>query len=176
MHEQNLMGNRLRRLLFLSPALFTAAVILAVSPAARPVSAEIPASPEAEEAEEGIRVDPAPEPEPASVPEPEEGIPDGGEADIPEPLYEDGNYEGVSRGYGGDVRVSVTVDGGRIAAVDILASEGEDPAYFAEARAVTDRVLTAQSAEVNAVSGATFSSRGILEAVRNALEGGKGTP
>ena len=90
------------------------------------------------------------------------------------PAGEDGVFEGQGVGFGGEIAVTVTVDGGRIAAVDVLSADGEDPAYFAEAEGVTDRILAEQSMEVDTVSGATFSSRGILEAVRNALETGKG--
>ena len=89
------------------------------------------------------------------------------------PVWEDGVFEGRGVGFGGEIAAAVTVENGRITAVDILSASGEDPAYFAEAEAVADRILAEQSAEVDTVSGATFSSGGILEAVRNALEQGK---
>lgn len=90
------------------------------------------------------------------------------------PTWQDGVFEGRGVGFGGEIAVSVTVDGGRIAAVDVFSADGEDPAYFAEAEGVVNRILAEQSDEVDTVSGATFSSRGILEAVRNALETGEG--
>lgn len=83
--------------------------------------------------------------------------------------YKDGTYEGSAEGYGGQIQVSVTIQDGEIAAVDILSAPGEDAAYLSSAEAVIQSVLDAQTTEVDTVSGATFSSTGILNAVTQAL-------
>ncbi len=81
----------------------------------------------------------------------------------------DGTYEGVGEGFGGDTVLEVTVEGGEI--VDIEEIENEDtPEYWEDAWPETaDRIIEAQSMEVDAVGGATASSEGIKEAVINAL-------
>ena len=83
--------------------------------------------------------------------------------------YKDGTYEGSAEGYGGQIQVSVQIQNGTIAAIDILSAPGEDAAYFSSAKAVIQKVLDAQTTEVDTVSGATFSSTGILNAVTVAL-------
>ena len=85
--------------------------------------------------------------------------------------YEDGEYEGSSNGYGGTIRVKVTVKDKQITAVDILEASGETDSFFSKAKGVIDKVLTAQTWEVDVVSGSTYSSRGILGAIQNALTG-----
>jgi uncharacterized protein with FMN-binding domain len=83
--------------------------------------------------------------------------------------YADGTYTGTATGFGGDITVSVTIQGGKIAAVSIVSAEDETPSYFAKAQAVTARVVAANSPNVDTVSGATYSSNGILNAVKRAL-------
>ena len=52
---------------------------------------------------------------------------------------------------------------------DLLSAPGEDSAYLSQAESVIDSILSAQSTDVDTVSGATFSSTGILNAVDEAL-------
>ena len=56
-----------------------------------------------------------------------------------------------------------------LTAIDVLNADGEDPAYYDQAVAVIDEMLKAQSSEVDTVSGATFSSTGLIEATADAL-------
>ena len=92
--------------------------------------------------------------------------------------YADGTYTGVGAGLMGDIQVSVTVEGGQITAVEVLAHQEtagiSDPAFAA----IPQAIVEAQSWAVDAVSGATYSSQGIMEAVQNALtgEGGEEAP
>ena len=83
---------------------------------------------------------------------------------------EDGIYYGTATGYSGPVRVAVTIKDHTIVAIEILETS-DDFAYMNLARAVIDRLLAAQSFDVDTVSGATYSSRGIIKAVKNALTG-----
>ena len=84
-------------------------------------------------------------------------------------LYADGTYEGSGTGFGGEINVSVTIAEGKLTAIDVLNADGEDPAYYDQAVAVIDEMLKAQSSEVDTVSGATFSSTGLIEATADAL-------
>lgn len=83
--------------------------------------------------------------------------------------YADGTYTGEAQGYGGTVSVAVTIQDGTITDVAIVSAKQEDAAYFDAAKGVIDEILEAQTTEVDTVSGATFSSNGILHAVADAL-------
>ncbi len=80
----------------------------------------------------------------------------------------DGVYTAAAYGYKSDIEVQVTISQGEIAAIDIL-SQNEDADYFNRAVGVVSSVLAAQSTSVDAVSGATFSSKGILQAINRCL-------
>ena len=69
--------------------------------------------------------------------------------------YKDGTYEGTGMGFGGEITV--------------LSADGEDPAYYDQALAVLDEIVSAQSTEVDTISGATFSSTGLIDAAADAL-------
>ena len=82
----------------------------------------------------------------------------------------DGVYTGSGQGFNGPIRVRVTVSGGNITNVEIL-SHSDDAPFFNRAKAVVGRLLGTPGKSVDTVSGATYSSRGIIDAVRNALAG-----
>lgn len=84
--------------------------------------------------------------------------------------YQDGSYTASAQGFGGDVTVTVTIQGGYIADITVDDASGEDAAYFSMAEGILEDILAAQSAEVDTVSGATFSSTGLKNAVAAALE------
>ena len=78
-------------------------------------------------------------------------------------------YIGEADGFGGPVKVKVTMDGKKIAKIDVL-SHGEtagvsDPAFST----IPDAIIAAQSTTIDAASGATVSSKAIMAAVENAL-------
>ena len=83
----------------------------------------------------------------------------------------DGTYKGSANGYGGKVTVNVTVSKKTMTAIDIVSAPGETDSFFHRAKGVIDEMLTAQSTDVDVVSGATYSSNGIIGAVKNALFG-----
>lgn len=89
--------------------------------------------------------------------------------EVPEGGYKDGTYQGSGTGFGGTVTVQVTVADGKITGIDILDASGETLSYFASARGVVSKILAGQTPNVDAVSGATYSSNGIIQAVQNAL-------
>ena len=83
----------------------------------------------------------------------------------------DGTYKGSANGYGGKVTVNVTVSKKTMTAIDVVSAPGETDSFFNRAKGVIDEMLTAQSTDVDVVSGATYSSNGIIGAVKNALFG-----
>lgn len=84
----------------------------------------------------------------------------------------DGVYKGSATGYSGSVTVAVTILDKKIVSIDIL-SASDDEAFFNRAKGVIDRIISSQSLDVDVVSGATYSSNGIIGAVKNALTGEK---
>ena len=82
----------------------------------------------------------------------------------------DGVYKGSATGFSGPVTVAVTIMDKKITSIDILSST-DDEAFFNRAKGVIDRIISSQSLDVDAVSGATYSSNGIIKAVKNALTG-----
>ena len=91
--------------------------------------------------------------------------------DIDLSKIKDGTYEGQANGYRGLVKVSVTVKDHKITAIKVL-SNSDDAAFFNRASAgVIKNILAKQSLKVDVVSGATYSSNGIIKAVKNALTG-----
>lgn len=84
----------------------------------------------------------------------------------------DGVYKGSATGFSGPVTVAVTIMDKKITSIDILSST-DDEAFFNRAKGVIDRIISSQSLDVDAVSGATYSSNGIIGAVKNALTGEK---
>ena len=87
--------------------------------------------------------------------------------------YKDGVYEGTGKGNNGDITVEVTVEGGSIVSIT-LKEHGETAGiYEAAEKGVVEEIIKNQTAEVDAVSGATNTSKGIMEAVSAALEEAK---
>lgn len=84
----------------------------------------------------------------------------------------DGVYKGSATGFSGPVTVAVTIMDKKITSIDILSST-DDEAFFNRAKGVIDRIISSQSFDVDVVSGATYSSNGIIKAVKNALTGEK---
>lgn len=84
--------------------------------------------------------------------------------------YKDGTYTGEAEGFGGTISMEVVIENGKITEVNVLSAENEDGAYFTMAEDIIPTIIEAQSAEVDTISGATFSSTGIKDAVAIALE------
>ena len=146
--------NTLLPLVQLLPAVAAAAAVLFALPRTAPVLAAVP------ERLTAVVEQPV---EAASVEAEEEALPK-----LP---YADGVYVGSSRGYGGAVRVQVTMENGSITEVEILDASHETKQFLRRAKRLLTTVVDAQSWEVDAVSEATYTSRGILGAVQNALTG-----
>ena len=146
--------NALLGLVQLLPAVAAAAAVLFALPRTVPVLAAVP---------ERLT---------AVVEQPVEAVSSEAEEEVlPKLPYADGVYVGSSRGYGGAVRVQVTMENGSITEVGILDASHETRQFLRRAKRLLTTVVEAQSWEVDAVSEATYTSRGILGAVQNALTG-----
>ena len=78
-------------------------------------------------------------------------------------------YIGEANGFGGPIKVKVTMDGDKIAKIDVL-SHGDTPGICDKAFAtIPQAIIDAQSTQVDVAAGATFSSKGIMAAVEDAL-------
>lgn len=84
-------------------------------------------------------------------------------------VWKDGTYTGKGTGYGGKILVDVDIVDGMIADIRLQENKEDEP-YRTNAMAVIDTILKEQTYEVDAVSGATSTSEGIITGVRRALK------
>lgn len=83
--------------------------------------------------------------------------------------YKDGTYTGTAGGFNGDITVSVTIKDGSISAIDVT-DQKDTPSYWERAKVIIPDIIAANGTiGIDAVSGATYSSEGIINAVNNAL-------
>jgi uncharacterized protein with FMN-binding domain len=83
--------------------------------------------------------------------------------------YKDGTYAGTGVGYVGDITVEVTIKSGKIAKIEVT-KHNEDQPYMSDAMKLIKNIIKVQSTNVDTVSGATYSSKGIIAAVKDALK------
>ena len=89
--------------------------------------------------------------------------------------YIDGTYTGSGTGFhNGTTTVSVTISNGQISNIQSVSTQDDGPYYNRAFAAISSEIISSQSSSVDAVSGATFSSRGIMSAVDDALSQAKG--
>lgn len=134
------------------------------TPAATPAAEPTP-TPQAPAAVSTTPAQESPEPVPTPTPTPEPS---------PTPVstskYKDGTFTGTGIGYDGPVTVSVTISGDKITNITVT-SYVDDDEYMSSAKTgVITSILITQSPYVSAVSGATYSSEGIMDAVAAALQ------
>lgn len=84
--------------------------------------------------------------------------------------YKDGTYTGEADGFGGTIQVEVKIEKNKIVEINVISAEKEDGAYLSMAKDMIPKIIDAQSADVDTISGATFSSTGIKNASEQALE------
>lgn len=88
--------------------------------------------------------------------------------------YKDGTYEGVGRGASSDIKVSVEVKKGKIEDIKIVEHKETKNLIDPVIENVIPEIKKKQTTEgVEAVSGASNSSKGVIAAVANALEKAK---
>ena len=83
--------------------------------------------------------------------------------------YKNGTYTGDGQGFGGNIQVQVTLENDTITDIQVVSAPGEDSAYLSQGQGVISTILASQSTDVDTISGATFSSTGIINAVNDAL-------
>ena len=110
---------------------------------------------------------PAPEPTPTPAP-----TPTPTPTPAPERTYQNGTFSGSGEGYWSTITVSVTIQDDVITAITVTSADEDEP-YYSNALSVINRILTLQSTDVDTVSGATYSSGGIIDAVAAALASAK---
>lgn len=83
-------------------------------------------------------------------------------------IYRSGTFSGSGHGKYSNVVLNVTIDDGKITAIDVV-SQNETPHFWNKATAMFDRIISANSTDVDVVTGATKSSNAIKTAVNEAL-------
>ena len=83
--------------------------------------------------------------------------------------YKEGIYYGTAEGYNGEIEVAVVLQDKSIKAV-LVTKNHDDEKFFNRAMDVVKNIMKKQSTDVDVVSGATYSSNGLINAVKNALK------
>lgn len=85
------------------------------------------------------------------------------------PYATDGTFVGTAQGYNGSISMRVVVQDGYIASVEVVDAGSEDAAFLGMCKDLPARVVKGQTTSIDTVSGATFTSSGILDATADAL-------
>ena len=96
------------------------------------------------------------------------------EAGMTSSIYSDGVFTGVGRGFKSNISVEVEVVSGEITRVEVV-DHRDDQKWFNRAnRVIPGNIISVQNADVDSVSGATYTSLGIIEGAQNALSQSRG--
>lgn len=86
-------------------------------------------------------------------------------------IYKDGEYTASATGYSGGLKVKVIIENDRIESIEIISHNEVGKQYYEEAlEKIPQAIIEAQSAEVDVITGATKTSKGVIKAVNKALE------
>lgn len=83
--------------------------------------------------------------------------------------FKDGTHTGSGSGHDGDIKVRVVVENGYIKSIDVLSHEDTKNIAENAFSSLRSSIINSQTADVNVVSGATYSSKGFIEGVKKAL-------
>lgn len=98
------------------------------------------------------------------------GTPQENNAETAKGNFTDGTFTGEGQGNNGPIKVEVTVKDGSITEIQVL-EQAETPNIYAGAEEqFIPELIKTQNLEIDAVAGATNSSNGLREAVKNALK------
>lgn len=87
-----------------------------------------------------------------------------------------GTYVGTGKGNNGDIKVEMKVEGGEIASVTVL-EHAETPGLSDDAiEKVPEAIAAGDTLAVETISGATYSSKGIIAAVEDCIRQAGGNP
>ncbi|MGJ0845318.1 flavocytochrome c [Tissierella praeacuta] len=84
--------------------------------------------------------------------------------------YKDGVYEGIGTGNGGQIRLNLTIEGGKIASIDVLEHKETEVLSDAAFEKIPQAVVDNQSVNIDGVTGATYTSSGLILAIKDALK------
>lgn len=88
--------------------------------------------------------------------------------------YKDGVYEGTGYGYRPDLKVLVTIKDGLIKDISIVSHNEVGEKFYKPAfDYIPKKIIDKQTYDIDAVSGSTYSSNGVIDAVKNALSKAK---
>lgn len=107
------------------------------------------------------------------VSKPDVSAPEPSKAPVVQNKYKDGNFSGSAYGYDGNIYVTITIKDDKITNIEAYSDES-DPWYFESCvQSITSQIISSQNTNVDATSGATYSSEGIMLAVEQALSSAK---
>lgn len=129
---------------------------------------EVPSSTKPKSNTLEVKSNEAPKVEPASAqqPKPEEKKQ---EETTPRGKFKDGTHTGSGSGHDGDIKVRVVVENGYITGIDVTSHEDTKNIAENAFSSLRSSIINSQTADVNVVSGATYSSKGFIEGVKKAL-------
>lgn len=78
-------------------------------------------------------------------------------------------YYGTGKGFDGNIRVKVTIKKGKLKSIEVV-KHTDGPEFMEKAKALLKEIIRTQSSEADVISGATYSSGGILNAIEDALQ------
>lgn len=87
-----------------------------------------------------------------------------------EGLYTPGTYEGSAEGFGGTLKVSVTLSADKIESVEVIEHSETDGIGTKAIESLPGEIVAKNSVDIDSVSGATMSSKAIIGAVKDAMK------
>lgn len=88
----------------------------------------------------------------------------------PAPPAEQKTLTGVGEGFGGEIKATVVVEGDKIISVEVVGEKETQGIGTPALEQLPAKIVEANSTEVDVISGATYTSEGIIYAVNNALD------
>lgn len=86
-------------------------------------------------------------------------------------VLDDGTYTGVADGFGPDLTTEVVVENGKVVSIEVISHNEKQERYYGEPIAtIPGRIIEEESLQVDSISGATYTSYGIMMSVEDALQ------
>lgn len=108
-----------------------------------------------------------------TVSKPETSAQETSKVPIVQNKYKDGKFSGSAYGYDGNIYVTITIKDDKITNIEATSDESDLWYFESCVQNVTSQIIESQSTSVDATSGATYSSEGIMAAVGQALNSAK---
>ena len=85
-------------------------------------------------------------------------------------LYKEGTFEGVGEGHIGSIKIQIVTDKYKIKEIKVLEHEETPVIDTIACKKIFEKVIKSNSSDVDVVTGATYTSKGYIEAIKDALE------